>query len=197
VPLPAWRPDEEPPDVDPDRVAAVAAGHGFPPAALLVVLRRWLLVWWAAEGRRRARERSDKDAAWAEARGDAAGAEEARARRHRGTARAWRLERHAARQPTPELEAQARERAAGRLPDPPEPSLTTALAVLWLECRGVLPAPGSGTKANPFVRFVDECAVAVGLHAPDVETRARWRRRWQREHARIMQGLSGGRPVRP
>lgn len=205
MPRPAWRPDEGPPDVDPVRVAAVADAYRLPATGLVAALRRWLLAykrWWDTdEERRQARRLLKEAAAWAEERGDAAGAAELRARLHRGTALAWRLEQRAARQPCPELREQVLARAAEARRRPPaeatEPSLTLALALLWLEHRDVLPSPGSGDVPNEFILFVDECAAALGLQASDVETRARWRRQWQRERAQIVKGLSGSRPVRP
>jgi hypothetical protein len=204
---PSWRPGEEPAAVDPVRVAHVAAEFGFPADKLVDALNYWLETWtyWRRTTTRRqqARDRWNKKARRAEERGDTAGAEEARARLHRGTALAARLDRLASKQPCPALAEQMWARADAVRRRPPleatEPELTRCLATLWLEYRRELPSPGSGEGANEFVQFVTACAAALRVHAPpeeDAAGPARWRDRWRRDRARIVEWLKKGRAIR-
>ena len=196
--LPAWKRGEEPDGVRP-RARRGRGGRVRAPADELVDrLNYWLQTWaWrrtARDGSARGTGRRPR----AGARGDAAGAAATRALLHPDTARAMRLELHAAQQSTPELAAQVRARAVPMYPTSElcEPELTLHLARFWFEHRGERAAPGSGEQANEFIRFVTACAVAIGLHAPFDTAAARWRIRWQRELARIAEGLSKGRTAR-
>ena len=124
-------------------------------------------------------------------------AEDARAGLHRATALAARLDRLAPEQPCPQLVEQIQARADEARRRPPveatEPELTQHLAMFWLEHRDELPSPGSGElPPNEFVRFVTDCATALGIHPPPEEyalAPPRWHERYRRWRKRTMERL--------
>ena len=114
-----------------------------------------------------------------------------------------RLDRLTRSQPCRELveQVQAREDAARHRPPPEatEPELTRHLEIFWLEHRDELPSYGSGEGSNEFIRFVADCATALGIHAPPEEHAAgppRWRDRGRRGRKRMMAQLDKPRADR-